>query len=175
MREGERQRQQPVVVTAIQTAKRHVERVLRYCCVLLILALVALVFVQVVFRFVFRAPFDWAEELARYFFTWVSVLGAVLAVDARAHFHVDIVPNLLDRRHRHWLDLVLRVAAFVFLAVVVVVSVRLVRVMGTQSSPVLELPLSYLAVALPIGLSGMCLFLLFGGLFQEPDAERGND
>ncbi len=156
---------------AIRIVTRHVERALRYCCAVMILVLVALVFVQVVFRFVFRTPFDWAEELARYVFTWVSVLGAVLAVDARAHFHVDIVPNLLDRRWRNRLDLVLRAIAFVFLMIVLVASVRLVQVMGTQSSPVLDLPLSYLALALPVGFSGMCLFLLVSKLFQEPDPE----
>lgn len=150
--------------------RRSVARALRYCCAALILVLTALVFVQVMFRFVFRTPFDWAEEVTRYCFIWVSLLGAILGVDARAHFYVDVVPNLLGARKRKVLDVSLRAIVLVFLAAVGAVSVRLAIVMGDQLSPVLDLPLSYIAVAVPIGLFGMCGFLLFSGMFA--DAER---
>lgn len=149
--------------------RRSVARALRYCCATLILVLTALVFVQVAFRFV-RTPFDWAEEVTRYCFIWVSLLGAILGVDARAHFYVDVVPNLLGARQRQILDVSLRAIVVVFLAAVGAVSVRLAIVMGDQFSPVLGLPLSYIAVAVPIGLFGMCGFLLFSGMFA--DAER---
>lgn len=160
---------------SVQALRRSVVAVLRGSCAFLMFALAALVLFQVTFRFVFRTPFDWAEELARYSFIWVSMLGAILGVDAKAHFYVDILPSKLSPRARRGLDLALRTVVFVFLAVVAYLSVTLVTVMRSQTSPILELPLGYMAIALPIGFFGMCAFVLVTGTFEAPPPEAGGD
>ena len=37
--------------------------------------MLAIIFVQVVLRYVFLSPFSWAEELARYLLIWISCLA----------------------------------------------------------------------------------------------------
>jgi TRAP-type C4-dicarboxylate transport system permease small subunit len=147
--------------------RSHLSRCLRYCCAFLVLALFVLVFIQVLFRFVFKHPFDWAEELARYAFIWVSMLGAVLGVEQRAHFYVDMLANKLTSDKRRILDLGMRAIVFLFLVALGYVSINLTTVMGSQLSPILNLPLSYAVIVLPIGFFGMGTYILFCGIFQD--------
>ena len=47
------------------------------------------VFLQVVYRYVLTQPLHWSEELARYLFVWLSILGATLGLQKRGHFGLD--------------------------------------------------------------------------------------
>ena len=42
--------------------------------------MVSAVFMQVIFRYVLKAPLSWSEELARYTFMWITFLGASVAL-----------------------------------------------------------------------------------------------
>jgi TRAP-type transport system small permease protein len=52
--------------------------------------LTAVVALQVVSRFVVHAPVIWSEEVARFLFFWVVLLGAAMSVKDRRHFVLDI-------------------------------------------------------------------------------------
>ena len=52
----------------------------------LLALLVATTLLQVLSRYVLSKPFDWTEEMARYLFVWVAMLGAGMAAKDRAHF-----------------------------------------------------------------------------------------
>lgn len=43
---------------------------------------------QVIFRYLFNNPLTWSEELARYIFTWIALLGA--AWMGRGHIHIKM-------------------------------------------------------------------------------------
>jgi TRAP-type C4-dicarboxylate transport system permease small subunit len=84
-------------------------------CALLI-AIAAVAFMQVVFRYVVRVSLDWSEELARFLFMWLAGLGAAYAFKTRSHFALTFVVDRFPRGAR-------RLAAH---AVVLVVCVLLV-------------------------------------------------
>jgi TRAP-type C4-dicarboxylate transport system permease small subunit len=54
------------------------------------LGVVVLVFLQVLFRYLFKLSVPWTEELARLLFCWVTFLGAALAIREDEHIYVDI-------------------------------------------------------------------------------------
>ncbi|TDI43997.1 MAG: TRAP transporter small permease subunit [Acidobacteria bacterium] len=54
-------------------------------CVVLI-AMVAVTFSQVIFRYVFRVSLDWSEELARFLFMWLAALSSAYAFKTKSHF-----------------------------------------------------------------------------------------
>jgi TRAP-type C4-dicarboxylate transport system permease small subunit len=56
--------------------------------------MVALVFGNVVLRYVFNSGIDVSEELSRWFFIWITFLGAIVALRERAHLGSGF---LLDR------------------------------------------------------------------------------
>jgi C4-dicarboxylate transporter DctQ subunit len=48
-------------------------------------------FVNVIARYVFNSPFDWAEEFSRYAFVWLAFMAAVVATTHKKHIVIDIL------------------------------------------------------------------------------------
>ena len=65
-------------------------RVNGLAAVILFGALTAVVALQVLNRLVLHLPIIWSEEVARFLFFWVVLLGAALGVRKRRHFVVDL-------------------------------------------------------------------------------------
>jgi TRAP-type C4-dicarboxylate transport system permease small subunit len=53
--------------------------------------LTAVVALQVFSRFVIHAPLIWSEEVARFLFFWVVLLGAAVSVKDRRHFILNVI------------------------------------------------------------------------------------
>ena len=58
--------------------------------------IVAIVFVEVIRRFVFSYSSIWAEETARYAFIYLVWLGASAAIRDRSHIRIDIIFQFLS-------------------------------------------------------------------------------
>lgn len=101
-------------------AKTFLDRVLAAVCITLFAALVLVVAWQVFTRQVLDAPSGWSEELAKYLFVWLSLLGAALVFGERGHIAVDIVANRLPRRPRRAVGVGVQVAVGGFAALVLV-------------------------------------------------------
>jgi TRAP-type C4-dicarboxylate transport system permease small subunit len=61
--------------------------------VLIFAALTAVVTLQVLNRLVLHLPIIWSEEVARFLFFWVVLLGAAVSVRRRRHFVLDLMPR----------------------------------------------------------------------------------
>jgi TRAP-type C4-dicarboxylate transport system permease small subunit len=61
----------------------------------LVAVMTAIIFAQVVFRYVLSSPLVWSEELARYLFVWITMVGAGAAVHLGQHYGLDILAKLL--------------------------------------------------------------------------------
>ena len=57
----------------------------------------AVIFMQVLLRYVFKSPLTWPEELARYFLVWISCLGSAYAVREGMHISVVFIKNKLPQ------------------------------------------------------------------------------
>lgn len=57
--------------------------------------MLALLIIQVVFRYCLNWPLAWAEEMVRYTYIAVSFIGATVAVRENSHISIDILPNVL--------------------------------------------------------------------------------
>lgn len=63
-------------------------RALEILLVLMIAIMAAMVFVNVVLRYAANSGIDLSEELSRYFFVWITFIGAVVA--HREHLHLGV-------------------------------------------------------------------------------------
>ena len=62
--------------------------------------IVAIVFVEVIRRFVFSYSSIWAEETARYAFIYLVWLGASAAIRDRSHIRIDIIFQFLSEKKK---------------------------------------------------------------------------
>lgn len=65
--------------------------------VALMAAMTALIGVQIFMRYVMGASLSWSEELARYFFIWMTYVGIAYAVRKDAHIRVTMGTDLLSK------------------------------------------------------------------------------
>ena len=57
-----------------------------------------LIGVQIFMRYVMGASLSWSEELSRYFFVWLTFLGAVLTFRENSHMGIETLVMFLSRR-----------------------------------------------------------------------------
>ncbi|MCW2242324.1 TRAP transporter small permease [Azospirillum canadense] len=70
-------------------------RVLKLLTVLCLAAMVVLVFGNVVLRYAFNSGITVSEELSRFFFIWMTFLGAAIGLREHAHLGVDTLVRRL--------------------------------------------------------------------------------
>jgi TRAP-type transport system small permease protein len=122
--------------------------------------LVVPVTLQIISRFTNLFPhWIWTEEMARFLFIWMVMIGAMIGVRDGTHFDVDVWPELKPRTNA-----MLRVVSLVFILVFALVfvwyGIKFVQFGWDQTSELADMPMTWIFVAWP--LTGFT-WLLFGG------------
>ena len=89
----------------------------RYLAIFFTVAMVVLLFMQVVGRYIFQYSFTWTEELAVICFILSVYTSAALAVTRRQHLRIKILHTMVKARTEKVLDLI---SNFVFIVVMLV-------------------------------------------------------
>jgi len=121
--------------------------------------LVVPVTLQMISRFTQLIPaWIWTEELARFLFIWMVMLGAMIGVRDGSHFDVDVWPELKPR-----FNAAFRIFSMVFVLVFALVfvwyGIKFVQFGWNQTSELADLPMTYIFISWP--LTGFT-WLLFG-------------
>ncbi len=148
-----------------------VERV----CMVLVVALTVVVFLQVFNRFVLKAPLAWSEDLAMLLFQWVAFLGAAVGVKRMRHFGIELVVKKLSAKARHAIELLLPFLMGAVALTMITEGMKLIQF--NRNRIYSSMDLSYTWAYLPIPVSGllMILFLIQHEVqrFRERKAARG--
>jgi TRAP-type C4-dicarboxylate transport system permease small subunit len=127
----------------------------------LILAVMAgAVFLQVVLRFLGRTGIDGLEEVPRYLFVWLVMIGAASAMQRGQHTLLDYFVNLLAPRGRALVLVLTNAVGIALFLYLIKLSLVLVPNAQLQSSPGLGLALGYVYAAIPVGAALIVLPLL---------------
>ena len=112
--------------------------------------LIVPVSLQIFSRYTELIPsYIWTEEMARFLFVWMIMIGAMLGIRESRHFEVDIWPRLAPRPQAA-LRLVSNVAVLVFALVFVWAGWTFPSLAWNRISGLAELPLWLSHVAWPI-------------------------
>jgi TRAP-type C4-dicarboxylate transport system permease small subunit len=121
--------------------------------------LVLPVTIQMFSRFTQLIPaWIWTEEMARFLFIWMVMLGAMVGVRDASHFDVDVWPELSPRPNA-LLRIVSMVFVLLFALVFVWYGIKFVQFGWNQTSELADMPMPWIFVAWP--LTGLT-WLLFG-------------
>lgn len=133
--------------------KRKLDKVLGSFLVALLVLMVFAVLWQVFSRYIANNPSSWTEELSRYLFIWIGILGAAYAAGQQTHLAIDILPPKLNPKNRMRLRIVINILIILFsLTVMVIGGGNLVYVnyeLG-QFSAALSVPLAFVYLIVPI-------------------------
>jgi TRAP-type C4-dicarboxylate transport system permease small subunit len=117
-----------------------------------VLALMTLaVFVQVVLRFAGQRGIDGLDEVPRYLFVWLVMIGAAAAMQRGEHTSLEYFHQRMGPRAAALISAVVNAAAILFFLSLLRSSLILVPNAQLQTSAGLGLPLGYVYAAIPVG------------------------
>ena len=127
--------------------------------------LVIPVTLQFVSRYTSLIPsYIWTEEMARFLFIWMVLIGAMVGVRESSHFEVDIWPTL-SRRSEAAVRIAARLGTLALALVFVWAGTEFTRFAWYRTSELADLPLWYIHVAWPI--TGLTWMIFLGQQFID--------
>ncbi len=141
-------------------------RLLTWLMVATVAILVVPVSLQIIARYTALIPsYIWTEELSRFLFIWMIMLGAMIGIKEGTHFEVDVWPEL-GRRANAMLKIVSNLFVLIFALVFVYWGIKFVEFGWYQESELAELPMPFIFVAWP--LAGVTWLIFLGeGIFDN--------
>lgn len=130
--------------------------------VLTLVAMVALIFGQVVGRYVFSNAPSWTEEMARYIHIFQVWIGASYAVKLREHIRVEAFVARFHGVSRKVLETISLAIWFAMALFLAYFGTQLVlqSIANGQVTPAMQLPMWIPFLAIPLGGFGMCVRLI---------------
>lgn len=113
-------------------------------------ALLVVMSLQVISRYVFDSPFSWTEEVSRHLYVYMVFFGASAAIRDRSHVAVAMAVAYLPRPVRLATALVMNALILGFLAVMIWAGWKLVQRNLDVPTVTLEIPLAIVYAVVPI-------------------------
>lgn len=136
----------------------------------LVVTVCIVVLLQVGMRYLFSYPNPWSEEVSRFCFIWMSLLGASLAVERRTHFGFDQIIGGLALRAKRFVEVFAGAVVLIFALLLITTGVALIALTMGERSPALNLPVALVYASVPVAGVLMVVHLLARSeLRDEPD------
>ena len=141
------------------TFDRVLVRANRWALIVILAAMSIMVFANVALRFTTDHSILWVEEASRYLMIWLTFLGSGLVLRYGAHIGIETLQERFPGAAP-----AMRVIIFVlllgFFVAMVWLGVRYSILTWGQTTPVLEIPIGAVYLAMPIGFALMIVHLL---------------
>jgi TRAP-type C4-dicarboxylate transport system permease small subunit len=131
--------------------------------ILSLAVMVAIIVVNIAFRYILDMPFPWVEELSNMLLIWVGFLGAAHSTGSGKHIAVTVVKNRLSERHKDYLGVVINVIIIVMLVIFIGPSLKAMPFFGISTA--LRIPEKYVFVVVPVSFALMTIHLIIRTLF----------
>ena len=130
---------------------------------------------QMISRYTALIPaYIWTEEMARFLFIWMIMIGAMIGVREGTHFDVDVWPELKPK-----INAALRIVSMLFVLLFALIFVwygyRFLQFGWNQTSELADLPMWLIFIAWPVAGVSWLLFLIEAFMRDIGLYKRGED
>lgn len=139
---------------------------LKTVCFLLMLAMVVIIFAQVIARYALHNSLSWSEEIGRYLFVWMTFIGSAIAVRNKLHVSLDMLVTRLPPVLQKLCLVISYVSMMIFTAVLIYGGYLFVLRGSKQISAAMQIPMHYVYLVLPIG-GGLIFFYLLKRFYED--------
>jgi TRAP-type C4-dicarboxylate transport system permease small subunit len=141
----------------------------------LVAGLLVPVTMQILSRFIDFVPrYIWTEEIARFCFVWMIMVGAMCAVRDGAHFDLDLLPQSADRRIEAAKRILVHLLVFLVAAIFIWYGWQFLQFGWYQTSEIAELPMNWIFAAWPV-MGIVTVLFLIEKIIAEVKIMRGED
>ena len=110
---------------------------------LFLLVIVSTMAAQVVARYVFDAPFQWSEEVARLALIWMTFISAAFVMAEGRHIAVDVISSRVGDRGKLFIECMSYVVIAASCLLLLIGGTNFVWYVGKVGSPALGVPKSW--------------------------------
>jgi TRAP-type C4-dicarboxylate transport system permease small subunit len=131
----------------------------RWLVILMLAAMAAIVFANVALRFLTDQSILWVEEVSRFLMIWMTFLGSGLVLRYGGHIGIDTLQEKFPARAA-WIRALIFLLLFCFFVFMVWIGLRYASLTWGQTTPVMEVPVGAVYLAMPLGFALMIVHLL---------------
>lgn len=146
-------------------------------CIVLGLLLVAMITLEVFFRYVVGSALSWPEEIAGFVFVWFSMLGAAICLFRKAHVKVMFAVNHFNDKIKFYFQNCIHILIILFSYILIERGYALLGIVSRQLSAAIQINMVWEYAAMPV--TG-AIFILYSivsilnNLFTGNDTIRGD-
>lgn len=123
---------------------------IKYICVILLAALVAIVFYIFFGRYVLHNSPMWGEPLSLFLLTWMSILGSATCVRTDEHLKVTMFDDKLGKKGVLATDILATVLIIIFAIFMIVYGSQLMTQARNNMMGGIKIPYRYMYLSLPV-------------------------
>lgn len=132
--------------------QRYWDKVWEILIIVLLFGILALAFVQVIFRYVLGSPLTWSEAICCYMYVWMVFVGSAVVMLGEGHltltFFLDRMPHKIQRYMRVAANLLV---LFILVLIFLKEGIYLTKLTSGQISATVRITLNWVYVAIPVG------------------------
>ncbi|MCT1903604.1 TRAP transporter small permease [Oceanobacillus sojae] len=125
-----------------------IESIFKYIAVFLMGVIIITVTLQIIAREIVYFPVSWTQEVAKYSFIWMSLIGAALGIRNLSHVSIDVAVSKLPASLQKIVQYFIEASIILFMIILLVQSIRFSLSATGQTSPIMGLPMGTVYVAL---------------------------
>ena len=130
----------------------------RWAVIAILAAMAVMVFANVALRFLTDHSILWVEEVSRYLMIWLTFLGSGIVLRYGGHIGIDTLQEQVPH-HAPLIRAVIFLLLLLFFAVMVWLGARYSSLTWAQTTPVMQIPVGAVYLAMPIGFGLMIVHL----------------
>lgn len=125
-------------------------KALEWFAMVCMVVLTAIVFTDVILRYIFKQGFSWTQEVATLMMVWFSLVGMAIGVLEKIHISIEMFTSRLPEKALAALESVNHLLIAAFGALMVYFGLQIMNMTKLSTMPATKLPSSVLYVILPL-------------------------
>lgn len=138
----------------------YIDKFARAAILVIMMTMVFVVTLQVFCRYVLNSALIWPEELTLFLMSWMTFIGAAIALRSWEHIGIDYFVRKLSPKMRKVANIMVRLAVLFFVAFLLVTGIFLVASSSHMISEALRISLVWARLSVPVGASLMLIHIL---------------
>ncbi len=122
-----------------------------YIGIIFFIVLIVACVAQVFFRFILNNSLSWTEELARYCFIWMHMIGTSLLIETKGHATVTVILDSLKGNAKKFLELIIEIVILLNGAFMAYTGFLLAQSSKANLSTALGIPMWIINISVAVG------------------------
>lgn len=137
-----------------------VNKILQYVLAVMFMVMLASSILQVIIRYLVFVSMPWTEELCRYIFSWLVLLGSACTLRAKGHTTVTLLTAKLSVKGKYICRFLTIIALLCLFYCMIVYGTQAAQVAAARKSTALRIHMNYIYMAVPVSGVLMALYTI---------------